>query len=60
MDLSISTPTLTKDYQLLKEEILAWCGLSPCQMAVTFHHWSYNPSLIPRSQLDALLCITMR
>lgn len=51
--------SLPQDYKLLNEEILALCGLSPCQMVVAaFHCWSYHPSPNLRSHLAALLCTT--
>lgn len=51
--------SLPQDYKLLTEEILALCGLSPCQMVVVaFHCWSYHPSPNLRSHLAALLCTT--
>lgn len=46
-----------KDYNKLKEEILARCGLSPCQAVAEFHQWTYQPSLMPWNEMDTLLRI---
>lgn len=45
----------TDDYIILKEEILAWCGLFPCQAGAKFHHWKYQPNIAPQRQVDTLL-----
>lgn len=47
-----------EDYQILKEGILAQCGLSPCQAMGAYHCCRYDPSLTLRNQLDTLLHTT--
>lgn len=60
MHLLGSSPAFAEDYSHLKEEILAQCGLSPCQALAAFHQWTYQPGLTPRNQMemDTLLRIT--
>lgn len=49
-----------EDYTVLKEEILAHCGLSPTRAASEFHQWSYRLGQDPRTQKDSLLQIICR
>lgn len=48
-----------EDYNTLKEEILAHCGLYPTRATAKFH-WSYQPGQEPKTQMDGLLRITQR
>lgn len=48
-----------EDYNTLKEEILAHCGLYPTRATAKFH-WSYQPDQEPKTQMDGLLRITQR
>lgn len=49
-----------EDCDVLKEEILACCGLSPTWAISEFHQWSYKPGQEARMQMDKLLQITLR